>query len=130
MLFLDALNFFYEDLDALLIAHDTVMDNALRCYHRGLAKAAFHNNAENMQAILDERWIQVRDAKYKKLQDLLLKLEQKYMKIDGVFKGMARRMPFLDMVKDLKSMPSAYFVKVKRKSLGLEDEFKGLVSFK
>ena len=117
-------------MDALLIAHDTVMDNALRCYRRGLAKAAFHKNAGNMQAILDERWIQVRDAKYAKLQDLLFKLEQKYTKIDGVFKGMTRRRSFLDMVKDLKSMPSKYFVKVKEKSLGLEDEFKGLLNFK
>jgi hypothetical protein len=130
MLFLDALNSFYEDLDALLIAHDTVMDNALLCYRKALAKSAFHENSLKIQAVLDQRWIQLRDAKYAKLQDLFFALEQKYKKIDIVFEGMTRRLPFLDMIKDLKSMPPDYFAKVKKKSLRLEDEFKGLLNFK
>jgi len=130
MLFLDALNSFYEDLDALLIAHDTVMNNALKCYRKALNKTAFHENAEKIQAVLDERWIRVRDAKYAKLQDLFYALEQKYKKIDIVFEGMTRRLPFLDMIKDLKSMPPDYFAKVKKKSLRLEDEFKGLLNIK
>jgi hypothetical protein len=50
------------------------------------------------------------------------------MEIDPIFKGMTQRVPFLDMIKDLKSMPPEYFAKVKTKSLSLEDEFKGLLN--
>jgi hypothetical protein len=115
MLFLDALNLFYEELDSLLIAHNTVMDNALKCYRKSKASV--------------ERWVLLRNAKYIRLQTLFSELEKKYIKIDEAFQGMTRRLSFVDMIKDLKSMPPEYFKKVQRKSVALEHKFINVMGY-
>jgi len=139
------INSFHADVDALLVAYDTVMNNyqnnemcritklyslakrwandkrALKEYNE-MFDMNIKTFADEKQRLKDE-WKKFRDANYKRLCYLLDKVEEKYCETDPMFKGMSRRLPWLKMVEDLKSQPLDYFRYIKHRSNKLERKF-------
>lgn len=131
--YVELINKFQADVDALLVAHDTVMNHNHEAYTLGLSDLTrffkdkdklcdidFFNNEKTR---MDNHWIEVRNKKYQRLCDLLNNLEEQYCEIDPMFKGMSRRLPFLEMIKELKNQPLDYFRSVKKRSTKLENKF-------
>ena len=129
--YVQLINSFQAEVDAILIAHDTVMKQNFDAYKFNLSKlnslyaeksiGIVTFNLEKMR--IDNHWVKVRDTKYNRISYLLDNVEDKYCEIDPMFKGMSKRFPWLKMVEDLKSQPLEYFRYIKHRSKKLECKF-------
>jgi len=125
------INSFQSEVDALLIAHDTVMNQNFKLYENSLEKLNSLHSEKNIDIVtfnlekvrIDNHWVKVRDTKYSRLDFLLDNIEEKYCETDPMFKGMSRRLPWLKMIEDLKSQPLDYFKTIKERSKKLERKF-------
>ena len=125
------INSFHAEVDALLIAHDTVMNQNFDAYKFNLSKlnSLYANKSINIVTFnlektrIDNHWVKVRDAKYNRVCYLLDKVEEKYCETDPMFKGMSKRFPWMKMVEDLKSQPLDYLNYIKHRSKKLESKF-------
>lgn len=141
------INSFQAEVDALLVAYDTVMNNyqnnekgrvieIYRCKNKNKHQRFFEHDYKEMyntnSKTVDEEiirlkagWKQFRNANYNRLCYLLDNVEAKYCDTDPMFKGMSRRLPWLKMVEDLKSQSLEYFRYIKHRSIKLERKFYG-----
>jgi hypothetical protein len=138
------INSFHTEVDALLVAYDTVMNNyqnnergrvielyrcenwssrkgGLECYN-DMYDMNIKTFSEEKQRLKDS-WKKFRHVNYNRLCYLLDNVEAKYCETDPMFKGMSKRFPWLKMVEDLKSQPLDYFKTIKKLSKKLERKF-------
>jgi hypothetical protein len=129
--YVHVINLFQAEVDALLVAHDIVMNQNFKLYNNSLEKLNSLHSGKIIDIVtfnlektrIDNHWFTVRDTKYNRLCFLLDNVEEKYSDTDPMFKGMSRRLPWLKMVDDLKSQPLEYFRYIKHRSKKLERKF-------
>ena len=143
--YVHVINSFQAEVDALLVAYDTVMNNyqnnercriielyrlEKRVNHPKRALKEYNEMFDmNIKTFSDEKqrlkdeWKKFRDANFHRLCYLLDKVEEKYCETDPMFKGMSRRLPWLKMIDDLKSQPLDYFRTIKERSKKIERKF-------